>query len=93
GVPFELNVRELNERWARPEFVDSWSQVVIKYTANNVDRVTHAPPSGMYRMAEDGAVSYHRFDTNRRAIDSEREAFFLRITGAGDYRYEGADLG
>ncbi|CEJ14311.1 biotin carboxylase-like protein [bacterium YEK0313] len=93
GVPFDLNVKELNERWARPEFVDSWSQVVIKYTANNVDRVTHAPPSGMYRMADDGSVSYHRFDTNRRAIDSEREAFFLRITGAGDYRYEGADLG
>jgi hypothetical protein len=28
-----------------------------------------------------------------QAIDSEREAFFLRITGPGDYRYEGADLG
>ena len=28
-----------------------------------------------------------------KAIDTEREAFFLRITGPGDYRYEGADLG
>jgi len=44
-------------------------------------------------MAEDGSVSYHRFDYNRQAIESEREAFFLRITGPGDYRYEGADLG
>jgi hypothetical protein len=44
-------------------------------------------------MSDDGAVSYQRFDYERRAIDSEREAFFLRITGAGDYRYEGADLG
>ena len=35
----------------------------------------------------------YRFDYNRQAIDSEREAFFLRITGPGDYRYEGADLG
>ena len=26
-------------------------------------------------------------------MESEREAFFLRITGAGDYWYEGADLG
>ena len=26
-------------------------------------------------------------------MESEREAFFLRITGPGDYRYEGADLG
>ena len=44
-------------------------------------------------MASDGSVSYHRFDYNRQAIESEREAFFLRITGPGDYRYEGADLG
>ena len=32
-------------------------------------------------------------DFDRQAIESEREAFFLRITGPGDYRYEGADLG
>jgi hypothetical protein len=44
-------------------------------------------------MAEDGTVGYQRFDYERRAIDSEREAFYMRITGPGDYRYEGADLG
>ncbi len=26
-------------------------------------------------------------------MESNREAFFLRISGPGDYRYEGADLG
>ena len=31
--------------------------------------------------------------SHRAAVESEREAFFLRITGSGDYRYEGADLG
>jgi len=93
GVPFELNVRQLNERWAQPHFIDSWSQVVIKSTEDKVDVVTHAPPTGIYRMGEDGSVAYQRFDLERRAIDNEREAFFLRITGPGDYRYEGADLG
>ena len=93
GVPFDLNVREINERWAQPHFIDSWSQVVIKYTSDKVDQVTHAPATGIYRMSEDGSVAYQRFDYERRAIDSEREAFFLRITGPGDYRYEGADLG
>lgn len=44
-------------------------------------------------MAQDGSVSYQRFDYNRKAIDTEQEAFFLRITGPGDFRYEGADLG
>ena len=42
---------------------------------------------------DDGTVSYDRFDFDRQAIESESEAFFLRITGPGDYRYEGADLG
>jgi hypothetical protein len=44
-------------------------------------------------MAEDGSVAYDRFDYHRRAVESEREAFFLRILKPGDYRYEGADLG
>jgi len=93
GVPFKLNVRELNDRWSEPEFIDSWSQVVIKSTSSNVDQVTHAPATGIYRMAEDGSVAYNRFDFRRQSIDSDREAFFLRITGPGDWRYQGADLG
>jgi len=93
GLKYKIDVEELNERWARREFIDSWSQLVIKSTDEVVDIVTHAPPTGIYRMASDGSVSYDRFDYNRQAIESEREAFFLRITGPGDYRYEGADLG
>jgi len=68
-------------------------QLVIKSTSENVDIVTNAPPTGVYKMAIDGTVSYDRFDYDRQAIESEREAFFVRITGPGDYRYEGADLG
>ena len=93
GVPFDLNVREINERWAQAHFIDSWSQIVMKFTEDKVDQVTHAPASGIYRLGADGTVAYQRFDYDRRAIDSENEAFFLRITGPGDYRYEGADLG
>jgi hypothetical protein len=93
GVDFDLDVDALNARWADPAFIDSWSQLVLKYTGENVDTVTHAPPSGIWRLSADGAVSYHRFDYHRQAVETEREAFFLRITGPGDYRYEGADLG
>ena len=81
GVPFDLNVEEINERWAQPDSSTRWSQVVIKSTEDKVDHVTHAPATGIYRMGEDGTVGYQRFDYNRQAIDSEREAFFLRITG------------
>ncbi|WP_228268230.1 biotin carboxylase [Acinetobacter qingfengensis] len=93
GVEYELDVNELNARWADPVFIDSWSQLVIKYTEDQVDIITTAPESGIYRMAENGTVSFHRFDYSREGIASENEAFFLRISGPGDYRYEGADLG
>jgi D-alanine-D-alanine ligase-like ATP-grasp enzyme len=97
GFDFDLDVAELNARWADPRFIDSWSQLVIKHTDDNVDIVAEAPSSGIWRLGENGAVSgavnYHRFDYHRQAVETEREAFFLRITGPGDYRYEGADLG
>jgi hypothetical protein len=93
GQDFDLDVEALNARWADPEFIDDWSQIVIKHTDASVDIVTQAPPTGIWKQASDGSVSYHRFDYHRAAVETEREAYFLRITGAGDYRYEGADLG
>lgn len=92
-VPFKLDVDELNNRWADPEMIDSWSQMVIKHTDDSVDILTDAPRTGIYKMLEDGRVVYDRFDYHRRAVESENEAFFLRILKPGDYRYEGADLG
>ena len=77
GAPFDLNVKEINERWAQSHFIDSWSQVVIKYTEDKVDQVTRAPATGIYKMNEDGSIGYQRYDHERRAIDSEREAFFM----------------
>jgi len=93
GIDFDLDIGELNERWADPENIDSWSQMVIKHTEANVDFLTHAPQSGIWHLNDDGLISYARFDYHRRAVASEREALFLRISGPGDYRYEGADLG
>ena len=89
---FELDVEELNARWADPEYIDSWSQLVIKHTQDNVDVITAAPESGIWRLEGDEMV-YSRFDYHRRAVETENEAFYMRISGVGDYRYEGADLG
>lgn len=86
-------MEELNNRWADPDNIDQWCQMVIKHTDDNVDIITDAPESGIWRLLPDGRVEYDRFDYHRRAVDSENEAFFLRIQGPGDFRYEGADLG
>ncbi|MDR5858890.1 biotin carboxylase [Halomonas eurihalina] len=93
GLDFDLDIDEINERWSHPDSVDSWSQLVIKHTDENVDLLTAAPASGVWRMEEDGSVVYDHYDSHPHAAENEREAFFLRISGEGDFRYEGADLG
>lgn len=92
-VKFDLDISELNSRWADPDMIDSWSQMVVKHTDDSVDIITEAPQTGIYKMHDDGRVVFDRFDYHRRAVESENEAFFLRIQKPGDYRYEGADLG
>ncbi|MEQ9425424.1 MAG: biotin carboxylase [Cyclobacteriaceae bacterium] len=91
--PYELSVNAINQRWFRPENIDSWGQLVIKHTEDNIDIITEAPKSGIYIMNDDGSITFSRMDTHRRAVESENEAFFLRISRVGDYRYEGADIG
>jgi hypothetical protein len=93
GVDFDFDVQALNDRWADSHNIDAWSQLVIKHTEDTVDLITDSPQSGIWRLDGDGNVAYSRFDYHRRAVQDENEAFFLRISGPGDYRYEGADLG
>ncbi|RVI09188.1 biotin carboxylase [Sinorhizobium meliloti] len=93
GIEYNIDVKELNDRWAREEFIDAWSQLILKSTEDLDGIVTHAPAAGIYRMAPDGSVSYDRFDYHRQAIESEEEALFMRFTGRGDSLKKGADLG
>ncbi|MBK9539231.1 MAG: biotin carboxylase [Flavobacteriales bacterium] len=93
NVPYEISVNVLNRRWAKEENIDSWGQMVIKYTTDDVQRVTEAPRSGIWRMREDGSIYFWRMDTHRRYVEKDNEAFFLRITRPGDWFYEGADMG
>jgi len=93
GVDFELDVDELNARWAEPRNIDAWGQLVMKHTRDSVELVTAAPRSGVWRMQRDGSVVYEHSQTHRRTVEGESEAFFLRISRPGDYFYQGADLG
>ena len=92
-VEVELDVEAINQRWASSDYIDSWSQMVVKHTSDTVDTLTQAPRSGIYRLGPEGTMVFVRFDSNWQAIETEGEAFFLRISGPGDYRYKGADLG
>lgn len=91
--PYTLSVNALNRRWAKAENIDSWGQMVIKHTQDDIRRVIEAPRSGIWRMRPDGSIHYWRMDTHRRYVENEEEAFFLRISRVGDWLYEGADMG
>lgn len=93
GADFDLDVAALNARFADERNIDSWSQLVIKHADDSVDRITAAPQSGLWTMRGDGKVAHAQLATHRRVAQTEDEAFYMRISDAGDYRYQGADLG
>lgn len=93
NVDYTLNVNALNARWAKQDNIDEWSQLIIKHTEDTVEYVTEAPASGIWKMFDNGHIQFDRMDTHRRAVESSKEAFFLRITRKDDYLYEGADMG
>lgn len=92
-VDFEIDVEELNQRWADQDNIDTWSQMIVKFTSDKIEQVTSAPRSGVWELNPDGSASFIRVQTHRRTVQHDNRAFWLRITGPGDYFYEGADLG
>jgi len=93
NVPFEFDVDEINARWRELAAADVWSQMVIKETSAAVQLITEAPLTGQYSYDPSGALVYRRAALDWHQLQNESEAFFLRIYGAGDYRWKGADLG
>ncbi|GAA3610812.1 biotin carboxylase [Microlunatus ginsengisoli] len=93
GVDFELDVAEINERWLELASADLWSQMVIKETSPVVELITDSAPTGQYVIDRSGALVFRRAALDWHQLQNDSEAFFLRIYGAGDYRWKGADLG
>ncbi|TAW51931.1 biotin carboxylase [Rhizobium leguminosarum] len=92
-IAYDIDVEDLNDRWACNESIEPWLQVMIKQTEKLNEIVTHAPATGIYRMAADNSVSYDRFACQWEEIESEEEAFFLCLAGPGDSLYLGAYFG
>ncbi|HEX6843564.1 MAG TPA: biotin carboxylase, partial [Actinomycetota bacterium] len=92
-VEYEIDVDELNERWAKSHNLDEWTQFVLKQTEDVTELLTAAPSSGIWKLRPDGEIAYARRDTDWHTVGDESEAFYLRIASAGQYRYPGADLG
>lgn len=92
-VEFDLDVDEINERWEELSGADEWSQMVIKETADITEYITHSPLTGQYYLDQYGTLTYKRAALDWHPLQNGNEVFFLRIFGAGEYRWKGADLG
>ncbi|MFT3872343.1 MAG: biotin carboxylase [Nocardioides sp.] len=92
-VDFDLDAEEINQRWQELAAVDLWSQMIIKETAPEVEQILTAAPTGAYTLDGNGTLIYQRAALDWHQLQNDNEAFFLRIYGAGDYRWKGADLG
>ncbi len=90
NVDWEIDLDQVQKRWA--EF-DNWSQLILKHPIDEVEIITKAPASGIWRMGKDGNISLVRKSIDWFLVSGEDEAFYLRVYTAGDYRYHGADMG
>ena len=89
-VDWECDLDAIQSRWR--DF-DRWSQLVLKQTTDEVEIITSAPASGLWRMEEDGSINFVRMETDWHNVTGLDEAFYLRVYGVNEYRYPGADLG
>jgi hypothetical protein len=89
-VNWDIDLAKVQQRWS--EF-DNWSQLILKYPVDQVEMITKAPSSGIYRMDKSGKIKLVRKSIDWFVVSDEDEAFYLRVYSAGDYRYYGADLG
>ncbi|RBP62339.1 hypothetical protein DFO66_1154 [Brevibacterium sanguinis] len=92
-VEFDLDIDEINERWEELSGADEWSQMIIKETAPITEYITHSPMTGQYYLDQYGTLTYKRAALDWHPLQNGNEVFFLRIYGAGEYRWKGADLG
>jgi biotin carboxylase len=92
-VEYELDVDEINARWAKTAGEDVWSQLIIKHTDDDVDLITAAPKTGVYKLDDAGRISFARWANDWHNLIDESEGFYLQVAAPGDYRYRGADVG
>ena len=56
-VDYEIDVDDINRRWAEASAVDVWSQIIIKQTREDVEHLTEAPKTGIWRLDEAGRIA------------------------------------
>jgi biotin carboxylase len=89
-VDYEIDLEQIQARW---QDYDEWNQLILKWPGDDVEIISRAPASGIWRMDENGKIAFVRRTLDWTNVTGENEAFYMRVYTAGDYRYHGADMG
>ncbi|MFN7919453.1 MAG: hypothetical protein U0Q16_05110 [Bryobacteraceae bacterium] len=92
GIDFSIDVDQFNHRWIEAGSTVDWSQLIIEHTGDRPEMVTDVPQSGVWRMHEDGELSFARSVFQFRAAGGA-EAFFVRTIDAGHTAHRGSSIG
>ena len=93
-MEYELDIEEINSRWERGYGEDEvWGQLIITETSPDIELFTATPRTGVWRLDDDGRVSFARSANDWASVIDESEAFYMRVAAPGDLRCEGAQLG
>ncbi|WP_191498629.1 biotin carboxylase [Mycobacterium simulans] len=93
-VEYELDIDEINSRWEQGYGDDEvWGQLIISETSPDIEMFTATPRTGVWRLNDDGRVSFARQGNDWATLLDESEAFYMRVAAPGDLRCAGAQLG
>ena len=56
-VDYEIDVDDINRRWAEASSVDVWSQLILKQNREGVELLTEAPKTGIWRLDDAGRIA------------------------------------
>jgi hypothetical protein len=93
GIDVPVEVNAFNSAWLEPGASAGWGQLILCHRGPAPAAVTAAPRSGIWRLGEDGTVSFARPGWSHQALTSESEALFLRTADAGRVAHPGACCG
>jgi biotin carboxylase len=77
NVDYTVDVDDINERWRELAAVDVWAQLIMKEPNDGVERILAAPPTGRYRLAEDGTLAFVGVTNDWHDVTHEDECFYI----------------